>query len=169
MRRRPTFRALKMAYKNTKLESEGAEFLVLGYLLINGVASYKTYTNMPGYDLVATSPDHNTSARLQVKSRWTRKATGFLISRFDCDFVVFVRLNLDGVVRNNKASDPDYFVFPVSIIEEAHRPGKMPKVILKDIPDYQKYSNNWALVSSFLADAPNTALQSMSALTRRRV
>lgn len=31
-----------MAYKNTKLEAEGAEFLVLGNLLINGVAAYKT-------------------------------------------------------------------------------------------------------------------------------
>lgn len=156
-----------MAYKNTKLEAEGAEFLVLGHLLINGVAAYKTYTNMPGYDLVATSPEHNTSARLQVKSRWTRKATGFLISRFDCDFVVFARLNLDGATHNNKVSDPDYFVFPASIVEGAHRPGKMPKVILKDIPDYQQYQNNWALVSSFLASAPNTALQSTSALTRR--
>jgi|GEM_PF-4223554 len=29
-----------MVYKNTKLESEGAEFLVLGNLLINGVEAY---------------------------------------------------------------------------------------------------------------------------------
>ena len=139
---------MEMAYKNTKLEAEGAEFLVLGNLLIDGVAAYKTYTNMPGYDLVAT---------------------GFLISRFDCDFVVFVKLNLDGIARNSKASDPDYFVFPVSVVEKAHRPGKMPKVILKDIPDYQKYKNNWELVSSFLASAPNTTIQPTSALTRRRV
>ena len=117
---------------------------------------------MPGYDLVATSPEYNTSARLQVKSRWTRKATGFLISRFDCDFVVFVKLNLDGEANNNKAPDPDYFIFPASIVEKAHRAGKMPKVILKDIPEHQKYRNNWALVSSFLAGAPNTSLQPTS-------
>ncbi len=140
-------------YKNTKLEAEGAEFLVLGNLLINGVAAYKTYTNLPGYDLVATSPEHNTSAKLQVKSRWTRKATGFLISRFDCDFVVFVRLNLDGEADTAKASDPDYFIFPASVVKKVHRPGKMPKVILKDIPDYRQYQDNWALVSSFLAQA----------------
>ncbi len=46
-----------MAYKNTKLEAEGAEFLVLGNLLISGIATYKTYTNMPGYDLAAQSPE----------------------------------------------------------------------------------------------------------------
>lgn len=39
---------------DTRLEAEGAEFLVLGQLLLQRIASYKTYTNMPGYDLVAT-------------------------------------------------------------------------------------------------------------------
>ena len=58
-----------MARQDTKLESEGAEFLVLGQLLIRGINTYKTYTNMPGYDLVATRPAKNTSVRIQVKSR----------------------------------------------------------------------------------------------------
>lgn len=136
---------MEMGYKNTKLEAEGAEFLVLGNLLINGVATYKTYTNMPGYDLVATNPELNTSAKIQVKSRWTRKATGFLISRFDCDFVVFVRLNLDGVKSESAGDIVDYYIFPASVVEEAHRPGKMPKVILKDIPEYQRYKNDWTV------------------------
>jgi hypothetical protein len=148
-----------MAYKNTKLEAEGAEFLVLGKLLVSGIASYKTYTNMPGYDLVATNPEQNTSARIQVKSRWTRRATGFLISRFDCDFVVFVRLNLDSATQAGKPNDPEYFVFPVSVVEVAHRSGKMPKVILKDVLDYGQYQNNWELVSSFLVHAPNNSIQ----------
>ena len=157
-----------MAYKNTKLESEGAEFLVLGNLLINGVAAYKTYTNMPGYDLVATSPEHNTSARIQVKSRWTRKAGGFLIKRFDCDFVVFVRLNLDGVTSNNKVPDPDYFILPASVVENAHRREKMPKFILKDISNYQQYLSNWTLISAFLAGAPNKVLQPTAHALRSR-
>lgn len=38
---------------DTRLESEGAEFLVLGQLLIARIPTYKTYTNMPGWDLVA--------------------------------------------------------------------------------------------------------------------
>lgn len=140
-----------MAYKDTKLEAEGAEFLVLGHLLINGVAVYKTYTNMPGYDLIATSPEHNTSAKIQVKSRWTRKAGGFLIRRFDSDFVVFVRLNLDGMTSNGKAPDPDYFIFPTSVVEKAYRREKMPKFVLKDLSDHHRYLNNWMLISAFLA------------------
>jgi len=82
-----------MKRQDTKLETEGAEFLVLGQLLIHRIASYKTYTNMPGYDLVATHPEKNTSARIQVKSRWRTGAPGFLIKNFDCDFVVVVKLN----------------------------------------------------------------------------
>ena len=139
-----------MAYKNTKLEAEGAEFLVLGNLLINGIASYKTYTNMPGYDLVATSPESNTSARVQVKSRWTQKATGFLIGRFDCDFIVFVKLNLDADVEQIKIEGVEYYVFPAAVVESAHRAGKMPKVILKDIPNYESYRNNWHQIREFL-------------------
>jgi len=69
-----------MPKQDTKLESEGAEFLVLGQLLIRRIATYKTYTNMPGYDLVATNPLRNTSARIQVKSQWSTNAPGFLIS-----------------------------------------------------------------------------------------
>ena len=59
-----------MARLDTRLEAEGAEFLALGQLLLHKIASYKTYTNMPGYDLVATNPESNKSAMVQVKSRW---------------------------------------------------------------------------------------------------
>src|SRR5437762_7551837 len=82
-----------MPRQDTRLESEGAEFLVLGQLLIEGIPAYKTYTNQGGYDLVAVWPETNRSARIQVKSRWATDANSFLIKRFDCDFVVLVRLN----------------------------------------------------------------------------
>jgi hypothetical protein len=79
---------------DSKLEAQGAEFLVLGHLLIEGIRAYKNYTNAPGYDLVAVHPEANRSARIQVKSRWaTDFDGGFLIKTFECDFVVFVRLN----------------------------------------------------------------------------
>ena len=79
-----------MPRQNTTLESEGAEFLVLAHLLIQGIPSYKTYTNMAGYDITATNPEKNRSARIQVKSRWRTGAEGFIIKNFDCDFVVVV-------------------------------------------------------------------------------
>lgn len=56
-----------MVRKNTRLQSEGAEFLVLGQLLMHGIPAYKAYVNMPGYDLVATDPDAGTGARISVK------------------------------------------------------------------------------------------------------
>ena len=62
--------AVKPKKQDTKLESEGAEFLVLGLLLIEGIASYKAYINFPGYDLTAVNPETKRVARIQVKSRW---------------------------------------------------------------------------------------------------
>ena len=82
-----------MARRSTRLESEGAEFLVLGQLLIRGMGAYKAYTNMPGYDVVAVDPDRDRVARISVKSRWTTDATGFIINNFNCDFVVVAKLN----------------------------------------------------------------------------
>jgi len=62
--------AKKRTRKDTKLESEGAEFLVLGRLLLEKITGFKAYTNFPGYDLIATNAEKNTSARIQVKSRY---------------------------------------------------------------------------------------------------
>lgn len=39
--------------QDTKLESQGAEFLVLGHLLIAGISACKAYVNFSGYDLTA--------------------------------------------------------------------------------------------------------------------
>jgi hypothetical protein len=104
-----------MARQDTRLESEGAEFLVLGQLLIEGIPAYKTYTNLRGYDVVATWPETNRSARIQVKSRWATDANAFLLKDFDCDFVVLVRLNrgyrFSGAAKRSLAQDdPEFYV-----------------------------------------------------------
>ena len=78
---------------NTQLESSGAEFLVLGYLLIEGISAYKAYHNFKGYDVVAVNPENNKSARIQVKSRFKTNWEGFIINSKESDFVVFVALN----------------------------------------------------------------------------
>jgi len=41
-----------MARLDSSLESAGAEFLVLGHLLIEGIQAFKAYTNFPGYDFL---------------------------------------------------------------------------------------------------------------------
>jgi hypothetical protein len=143
---------MSMTRQDTKLESEGAEFLVLGQLLLQRIPTYKTYTNMPGYDLVATNPATNRSARIQVKSRWRTGAPFFLIKNFDCEFVVAVRLNRGRKGGGGHVRAPEHFVLPVEIVKSVHRPGTWCKVVFRDIADLDKYQENWSLIAEFLAD-----------------
>jgi len=69
-----------MARQNTQLESAGAEFLVLGNLLIEGIPAFKSYTNMKGYDLVAVNDRVKstfTATKFQVKSTLAIKGGRF--------------------------------------------------------------------------------------------
>jgi hypothetical protein len=136
---------------DTKLESEGAEFLVLGQLLVQRIPTYKTYTNMPGYDLVATNPSTNRAARIQVKSRWRTGAIGFLIGNLACDFVVVVRLNRGVKGGEGIVLPPEFFVFPIDVVRNAHRPGAWSKVMFKDIGDVKPYQDNWKQIEDFLS------------------
>lgn len=148
-----------MARLNSKLEAEGAEFLVLGHLLIEGIAAHKTYTRMPEYDLVAINPERNSSARIQVKSRFaTDYDGGFLISKFESDFVVFVALNRE--YRHAKRGldggrqSPDLYVFPTQTVRSAlYAKSKWGKTFLRSIPDVAQFKENWQLIREFL-DAP---------------
>lgn len=80
--------------RDTRLESEGAEFLVLGQRLVAGIEAHKAYTRYPGYDLITANPDRDRTCRIQVKNRWATDYDGsFLIKNFGCDFVVHVALN----------------------------------------------------------------------------
>lgn len=94
-----------MTRQNTQLQSEGAEFLVLGQLLVQGIPSYKAYQGSAGCDLVAANPDTHRAARIQVKSRWRTGAEGLMIKRFDRDFVVVVLLNR-GSGRRRRSEAP---------------------------------------------------------------
>jgi hypothetical protein len=139
-----------MARLNTRLESEGAEFLVLGNLLIEGIAAYKTYTNMPGYDLVATDPENKTSARIQVKSRWRTNAPGFLINNFDCEFVVVCRLNRGSKDGKGIIKEPEFFVFPTTFLQSVPRSESWGKIMLRHIPELESYRERWDLIREFL-------------------
>jgi hypothetical protein len=69
--------------RDTKLESEGAEFLVLGLLLVERIDAMKAYTRFPGYDLLAFNPARDKVCRIQVKSRWATNYDG-AFWRGDC-------------------------------------------------------------------------------------
>src|SRR5262245_61021429 len=96
---------MKRTRLDTSIESTGAEFLVLGNLLIEGIQAFKAYVNFRGYDLIATSPYKKRSCRIQVKSRWaTDFDGGFPIQNFECEFVVLVLLNRGFRYRKRKTS-----------------------------------------------------------------
>ncbi|MBN2472047.1 MAG: hypothetical protein JXN59_15100 [Anaerolineae bacterium] len=147
-----------MTRLDTKLESSGAEFLVLGHLLIEGIQAFKTYTNFPGYDMVAVNSDADRTCRIQVKSRWaTDFDGGFPIKNFDCDFVVFVALNRGYRYRRKQSADdkgvkpPEYYVFPVDVLQQAQQPNSSwGKVFLRHIPDVERYVDHWDSIKTFL-------------------
>ena len=143
-----------MPRRNTRLECEGAEFLVLGELLIRGIPGYKAYTNMPGFDVVATDPDKNTSARISVKSRWTTDATGFIIKNFNCDFVVVAKLNRGTTSGAGKVLPPEFFVLPVEVVKDVKR-SNWNRMNFGSIQDFKGYRDRWDLIRNFLS-APGT-------------
>ena len=148
-----------MPRQNTHLESEGAEFLVLGNLLTIGIPSYKTYTNMAGYDIVATNPEKNTSARIQVKSRWRTGAEGFIIKNFACDFVVVVLLNRGSKDGAAKVMPPEFYVLPVATVSSLHDPNSTwGKLSLSKIPRFKEQRDCWNIIREFLQQAPSPSI-----------
>lgn len=139
-----------MARQNTQLEAAGAEFLVLGHLLVEGIPAFKSYTNMKGYDLVAVNPESNLSARVQVKSRWRTKAEGFIIQNFDCDFVVIALLNRGSKDGKAETKPPEYFILPVETAKALPRTEDWGKVSFSKFPELHSYRDRWELIRSFL-------------------
>jgi hypothetical protein len=146
---------------DTNLESDAAEFLVLGRLLLERVPTYKSYVNYPGYDLVAVNPSRNTSARIQVKSRYRTDWDGFIIGNLDCDFVVFVALNR-GFAKTKRSGetgvrDPEFYVLPIAYVKAVRDPqNTWGKIVRSRLTDIGEYRDNWNRIIEFL-DAPSQA------------
>ncbi len=146
---------VRLTRRQSTLESQGAEFLVLGLLLAEGIEAHKTYARYPGYDIIALSPAHDRTCTIQVKSRLQTGASGFPIKRFDCDFVVFVCLNR-GYARPKRGGEtgrraPTIYVFPVEVVRAVHRPDGWAKVRLGDIPAPEDYIDRWDLIAAHLS------------------
>ncbi|MGD0641298.1 MAG: hypothetical protein ABSC22_11170 [Roseiarcus sp.] len=144
-----------MPRQRTTLESAGAEFLVLGQLLIEGIPAYKTYTNLLGYDLAATWPETNRSARIQVKSRWATDARHILVKNLDFDFLVLVGLNR-GYLKNAAKSalppeDPESYVLTKEEAEGllVDRDTAWPKIPWNE-EQLKPHRRRWGIVRDFL-------------------
>lgn len=143
--------------QDTKLESEGAEFLVLGLLLIEGISAYKAYINFPGYDLTAINPETKRVARIQVKSRWaTDYDNSFPLKNMDCDFVVHVALNRGfrfrkrNIVKDLAIQPPRFYIFPVEVLKEIRKESGWNKVQIGKLTDVEYYVDNWKLIKDYL-------------------
>jgi hypothetical protein len=144
----------KKKRQDTRLESEGAEFLVLGQLLIEKIPAYKTYTNLRDYDLVATWPETNRSARIQVKSRWATDATIFLIKKIECDFLVLVRLNrgyrFSSVAKRALAAEePEYYILSADDAKALHAVSSWSKIVWQK-NKFERHRRRWDLIRDFL-------------------
>ncbi|WP_024577389.1 MULTISPECIES: group I intron-associated PD-(D/E)XK endonuclease [unclassified Afipia] len=138
---------------NTRLEWQGAEFLVLAHLLIEGIEAYKPYVNHPGYDLVALNPNANKLARISVKSRWaTNRAGHFPLNSLDCDFVVHVALNrgerLNKVTIDTSIQGAQLYILPIDVCTNARSMSN--KMNLRNIPNVERFESNWDLIKKFL-------------------
>ncbi len=149
----------KSKRQQTKLESTGAEYLVIGHLLIERIQAFKSPENNPSYDVIATSPELGSSIRIQVKSRWaTNFDGGFPIKNFDNEFVVLAALNRGIRWRKKLRSDqggkgePIFYVLPTKLCKKYKRASGIFgwKVFLKDIPNFKNYQSNWELINQAL-------------------
>lgn len=139
-----------MARQNTRLEWEGAEFLVLGQLLIEGITAYNAYTNMLGYDIIALNPSRRKHAHISVKSRWHTKADGFIIKNYDCDFVVVVKLNRGSKKGGMEKEAPAYYVFSIQDVIDFKPTKNWGKVLFRKIPKLEDYRDDWDRIRKFL-------------------
>jgi hypothetical protein len=145
------------ARQNTKLETEGAEFLVLGRLLIEGISTYKAYTNFPGYDLTAVNPETKRVARIQVKSRWaTDYDKSFPLKNLDCDFIVHVALNRGyrfskkNSTKDDGIKSPIFYVFPVDFLKNIRNQAGWNKVRITKLENLESFIDNWTLINNYL-------------------
>jgi PD-(D/E)XK endonuclease len=143
---------------NSRLQWQGAEFLVLAHLLIEGIEAYKPYVNHPAYDLVALNPDSKKLARISVKSRWaTNRAGHFPLNSLECDFVVHVALNRGDRVRKMTVGSnvglPVLYVLPMDVCRSVVSASN--KINIRNINAFESYESQWNLVREFLAGKRN--------------
>ncbi len=137
-----------MARLDTRLQAQGAEFLVLAQLLMEGIEAYKTYNNYPGYDVMAVNHQSSKTCRIQVKSRYgTRR--GFPINNVDTDFVAFVAIRPEG--RDNPAVAPEVYLFPIDLVMANRQPHSYGKVLrVEQLEVRESYLGNFEPVLRFL-------------------
>lgn len=148
--------------KDTKLVSTGAEFIVLGKLLLNEIQTYKTYVNFEGYDLVSVNPTINKSCKIQVKSKNFKNDSSFYLNSVEKnkpDFYVFCQtntykyVNKIAVLINDSKLKPRFFVMDYDSVQRfksTDKKGQDYIKIISSVPDFESYEDNWKSIKDFL-------------------
>ena len=151
-----------MKKKDTKLVSTGAEFIVLGKLLLNEIQTYKTYVNFEGYDLVSVNPTINKSCKIQVKSKNLKNDSSFYLNSVEKnkpDFYVFCQtntykyVNKIAVLINDSKLKPRFFVMDYDSVQRfksTDKKGQDYIKIISSVPNFQSYEDNWKSIKDFL-------------------
>ena len=147
---------------DTKLFSNGAEFLVLGKLLLTNIQTYKTYVNFEGYDLVCVNPKENLTAKIQVKSKNFKNDSGFYLNspdKEDPDFYIFAQTNSIKKIKEKYHLVSDDEKAPMLYVMNLETVKKYKKIdktgtnwisLSVDVPNLDNYLNNWNQIKDFL-------------------
>ena len=153
----------KLSSSQRRMSGEGAEFLVLGELLVRHINAAKAYTNFPDWDILAFDSENERQVRIQVKSRYASDALGFILKSTNFEFLVVVHLNkglryTTGKKFKSESDSPQFWIIPRSAVIAAI--GGTPKnkkygewnLSLNKFPDKGKeYENAWNLIGDALA------------------
>ena len=158
--------------------AEGAEHLVMGYLMKRNILTYKAPPMNEGYDLICIHPDPKiikrpeeiaSQVRVQVKSRYASdcdRAFPVKEDKLDTfDFLIAVFLNIGNFYRGDKNGTEDYgktefYTLSRDFIKKHHNSeSSWQKVRLKDVMDeIQEFKNEkgFELIAGRLGIAPLT-------------
>ncbi len=138
-------------YLRLPVVSEGAEYLVMGYLMRRNILAYKAPPGNEGYDLICIHPDprrkpkpgETNLVRVQVKSRYATDCDrGFPVKgkTMDAfDFLVVVFLNIGKFFKGHDGSKdakpPEFYTLTPDFIQKHHSNKGWQKVRLRGLDD----------------------------------
>jgi len=140
--------------------SQGAEYLVMGYLMRRNILTYKAPPNNEGYDLICIHPNprhrsrtgKKTQIRVQVKSRYATDCDrGFPVKKTTLDafdFLIIVFLNIGKFYGRNDglkgAESVVFYTLPRYFVRKHHdRKSSWEKVRLRGLnKEIQKYRDD---------------------------
>jgi hypothetical protein len=138
-------------YKITAALANGAEYLAMGEIAAHtGLLVSQAPRNNTNFDIIVNNHDLSKGCRVEVK----HSRTGFKanISGDDYDFLVFVYAPSEienGVIF--PTGEREIYVFPQEVVEATPKGKTGVNFNPKHIPDYDRYKNNFQLITLALS------------------